>query len=122
MTLLKRYFWRSVLLPSLAIVAIMGPSTLNVILAVGIVSVPVFIRTTRAVAMSTLAEPFVEGSVSLGCSPLRVSGSPCATSQVIVPSLHVVRSRLPCGGRVRNPGSTTCLMCSDCRFAKEMNA
>ncbi|HBM60669.1 MAG TPA: peptide ABC transporter permease [Citreicella sp.] len=59
---------------ALAIVAIMGPSTLNVILAVGIVSVPVFIRTTRAVAMSTLAEPFVEGSVSLGCSPLRVMG------------------------------------------------
>ncbi|MBU2959394.1 dipeptide/oligopeptide/nickel ABC transporter permease/ATP-binding protein [Citreicella sp. C3M06] len=57
---------------ALAIVAIMGPSTFNVILAVGIVSIPVFIRTTRAVAMSTLSEPFVEGSVSLGCSPLRV--------------------------------------------------
>ncbi|MCA0997219.1 dipeptide/oligopeptide/nickel ABC transporter permease/ATP-binding protein [Alloyangia pacifica] len=57
---------------ALAVVAILGPSTWNVILAVGIVSIPVFIRTTRAVAMSTLSEPFVEGSVSLGCSPLRV--------------------------------------------------
>jgi peptide/nickel transport system permease protein len=57
---------------ALAVVALLGPSTSNVILAVGVVSIPVFIRTTRAVAMSTLAEPFVEGSVSLGCSPLRV--------------------------------------------------
>lgn len=57
---------------ALALVALLGANTTNVILAVGIVSIPVFIRTTRAVAMSMLAEPFVEGSVSLGCSPLRV--------------------------------------------------
>ncbi|AYD04497.1 dipeptide/oligopeptide/nickel ABC transporter permease/ATP-binding protein [Neorhizobium sp. NCHU2750] len=57
---------------ALAVVALLGPSTTNVIFAVGVVSIPVFIRATRAVAMSTLAEPFVEGSISLGCSPLRV--------------------------------------------------
>lgn len=57
---------------ALAIVAILGANTQNVILAVGIVSVPVFARTARAVTQSTLAEPYVEGSVSLGCSPLRV--------------------------------------------------
>jgi len=57
---------------ALAIVAILGPSTQNVIIAVGIVSIPVFARTTRAVALSTLAEPYVEGSRSLGCSPARI--------------------------------------------------
>jgi peptide/nickel transport system permease protein len=57
---------------ALAIVAILGANTQNVILAVGIVSVPVFARTARAVTQSILAEPYVEGSVSLGCSPLRV--------------------------------------------------
>ncbi|WP_052364906.1 dipeptide/oligopeptide/nickel ABC transporter permease/ATP-binding protein [Halotalea alkalilenta] len=57
---------------ALALVALLGPSTTNVIVAVGVVSIPVFIRTARAVALSTLAEPFVEGSVALGCSPLRV--------------------------------------------------
>ncbi|RWR22090.1 dipeptide/oligopeptide/nickel ABC transporter permease/ATP-binding protein [Sinirhodobacter populi] len=57
---------------ALALVALLGPSTMNVIIAVGTVSIPVFIRTARAVALSTLAEPFVEGSVALGCSPLRV--------------------------------------------------
>ncbi len=57
---------------ALAVVAILGASTRNVIVAVGLVSVPVFIRTARAVAMSTMAEPYIEGAESLGCSPGRV--------------------------------------------------
>ena len=57
---------------ALAVVAILGPSTQNVIIAVGIVSIPVFARTARAVTLSTLAEPYIEGSVSLGASPARV--------------------------------------------------
>lgn len=57
---------------ALAIVAILGASTENVIIAVGVVSIPVFIRTSRAVAMSIIAEPFVEGNVALGSAPLRV--------------------------------------------------
>ncbi|MDQ0819486.1 peptide/nickel transport system permease protein [Arthrobacter sp. V4I6] len=57
---------------ALAIVAILGANTQNVILAVGVVSIPIFARTARAVTMSTKAEPFIEGSVSLGCTPARV--------------------------------------------------
>lgn len=57
---------------ALAIVAILGASTQNVVLAVGIVSVPVFARTARAITLSTMAEPYIEGSVSLGASPARV--------------------------------------------------
>lgn len=57
---------------ALAIVAILRPSTQNVILAVGIVSIPVFVRTTRAVALSMIKEPFVEGGIALGSSPARV--------------------------------------------------
>lgn len=57
---------------ALAVVAILGPTTRNVIIAVGLVSVPVYIRTARAVAMSTIAEPYIEGAISLGCSPARV--------------------------------------------------
>ncbi len=57
---------------ALAIVAILGANTQNVILAVGIVSIPVFVRTARAVAMSVIAEPFVEGNVALGSTPGRV--------------------------------------------------
>lgn len=57
---------------ALAIVAILGAKTQNVILAVGLSSVPVFVRTTRAVAMSVMSEPFIEGSRSLGCRPERI--------------------------------------------------
>jgi peptide/nickel transport system permease protein len=57
---------------ALAIVAILGPNTRSVILAVGTVTVPVFVRTSRAVALSTIAEPFVDGSIALGCTPARV--------------------------------------------------
>ncbi|WOI58235.1 dipeptide/oligopeptide/nickel ABC transporter permease/ATP-binding protein [Palleronia sp. LCG004] len=57
---------------ALAVVAILGATTQNVIIAVGLVSIPVFARTARAVTRSTMAEPFIEGSVSLGCSPARV--------------------------------------------------
>jgi len=57
---------------ALAIVAILGASTQNVVLAVGFVSVPIFARTARAVTLTTLAEPYIEGTISLGASPLRV--------------------------------------------------
>jgi len=57
---------------ALAIVAVLGASTENVIIAVGVVAIPVFVRTSRAVAMSVIAEPFVEGNTALGSAPLRV--------------------------------------------------
>lgn len=57
---------------ALAVVAVLGANTQNVIFAVGLVSVPVFARTARAVTLSILAEPYIEGSVSLGCTPARV--------------------------------------------------
>ncbi len=57
---------------ALAVVAILGASTQNVIIAVGVVSIPVFARTARAVTLSVLAEPYIEGSVALGASPARV--------------------------------------------------
>lgn len=57
---------------ALAVVAILGASTQNVIIAVGVVSIPVFARTARAVTLSVLAEPYIEGSVALGASPARI--------------------------------------------------
>lgn len=57
---------------ALAVVAILGANTQNVIIAVGIVSIPVFARTARAVTLSILAEPYIEGSIALGANPVRV--------------------------------------------------
>src|SRR5205823_1911967 len=57
---------------ALAIVAILGANTQNVIIAVGVVSIPIFARTARAVTLSILAEPYVEGLASLGARPSRI--------------------------------------------------
>lgn len=57
---------------ALAVVAILGANTQNVIIAVGVVSIPVFARTARAVTLSVLAEPYIEGSAALGAKPTRV--------------------------------------------------
>ncbi|UZF92022.1 dipeptide/oligopeptide/nickel ABC transporter permease/ATP-binding protein [Bosea sp. NBC_00550] len=57
---------------ALAVVAILGANTQNVIIAVGVVSIPVFARTARAVTLSILAEPYIEGSAALGASPMRI--------------------------------------------------
>jgi peptide/nickel transport system permease protein len=57
---------------ALAVVAILGANTQNVIIAVGVVSIPVFARTARAVTLSILAEPYIEGSAALGASPGRI--------------------------------------------------
>ncbi|GGH21155.1 peptide ABC transporter permease [Alsobacter metallidurans] len=57
---------------ALAIVAILGANTQNVIIAVGVVSIPIFARTARAVTLSILAEPYVEGLSSLGARPSRI--------------------------------------------------
>jgi peptide/nickel transport system permease protein len=57
---------------ALAVVAILGANMQNVIIAVGVVSIPVFARTARAVTLSILAEPYIEGSAALGASPGRI--------------------------------------------------
>jgi peptide/nickel transport system permease protein len=57
---------------ALAIGAVLGANTQNVIIAVGVVSVPIFARTARAVTLSILAEPYIEGSASLGATPRRI--------------------------------------------------
>ncbi|PSC05264.1 ABC transporter, partial [Alsobacter soli] len=57
---------------ALAIVAILGANTQNVVIAVGVVSVPIFARTARAVTLSILAEPYVEGMAALGARPGRI--------------------------------------------------
>lgn len=53
---------------ALAIVAILGPSLMNAMIAVGIASIPSFARLTRGAALSIKASGFVEASRSIGSS------------------------------------------------------
>lgn len=57
---------------ALAVVAVLGANTQNVIIAVGIVAIPMFARTARAVTLSIMAEPYIEGAAALGASPARI--------------------------------------------------
>jgi peptide/nickel transport system permease protein len=53
---------------AMAIVAILGPSLTNAMIAVGIASIPGFARLTRGAALSVKASGYVEASRSIGSS------------------------------------------------------
>jgi peptide/nickel transport system permease protein len=58
---------------ALAIVATLGPSLENAMIAIGIRRVPVFVRVVRAGVLSLRTSEFVVAARSLGASPLRVA-------------------------------------------------
>ncbi|UDV04760.1 dipeptide ABC transporter permease DppC [Marinomonas profundi] len=60
------------LLLAIAIVAILGPSIVNAALAISIVSLPHYVRLTRAATMAEMSRDYVTSSKVLGASPLRL--------------------------------------------------
>ena len=58
---------------ALAIVATLGPSLENAMIAIGIRRVPVFVRVVRAGVLSLRTSEFVLAARALGAAPLRVS-------------------------------------------------
>ena len=60
------------LLMALALVAILGPSLENAMIAVAIVYIPHFVRLTRAQALSELGKDYVSSSKTMGASTLRL--------------------------------------------------
>jgi peptide/nickel transport system permease protein len=57
---------------ALAIVAVLGPSTTNVIIAVGIVSIPRIARVVRASSLSVMTQPYIEAARSMGSGHTRI--------------------------------------------------
>jgi ABC-type dipeptide/oligopeptide/nickel transport system permease subunit len=68
---------------ALAIVATLGPSLENAMIAIGIRRVPVFVRVVRASVRELAGSEFVLAARALGAGPLRVS------------ALHVLRNVAP---------------------------
>jgi dipeptide transport system permease protein len=60
------------LLLALVLVAILGPSLENAMIAIAIVFVPHFVRLTRAQALSELSKDYVSSSRTMGASTLRL--------------------------------------------------
>jgi peptide/nickel transport system permease protein len=75
------------ILLAIAIIAMLGSSVPNVMLAIGIATTPTFMRVVRGSAMSLRKTTFVEAAVSLGAPTWRVLGLhifPNLTASVIV--------------------------------------
>lgn len=60
------------LLLAIALVAALGPNLLNVMIAIGIVQIPVYARLTRAQVLQTKNLDFVTAARALGVQPLRL--------------------------------------------------
>jgi peptide/nickel transport system permease protein len=60
------------ILLALVIIAILGPSLINVMVAVGISSVPTYARVTRGSVLKAKEEMFVEASILMGCRTRRI--------------------------------------------------
>lgn len=60
------------LLLAIAIVAILGPSIINAALAISIVSLPHYVRLTRAATLAEMSRDYVTSSRVIGASPLRL--------------------------------------------------
>lgn len=76
-----------VVLLAIFIVAVLGPSMLNAIVAVAIVYTPTFARLARASVLSLRAQDFVEAARAMGASDARVLGRhvlPSTLSPLIV--------------------------------------
>ena len=60
------------LLLALSIVAILGPSSVNAMIAVSIVSIPNFARISRATILTQKEKDYVEAALSIGASNFRI--------------------------------------------------
>lgn len=60
------------ILLAIAVVTVIGPSMQSVMMAVGIVQVPIFIRLTRSMVLSLREQEFIQAVRALGASPMRI--------------------------------------------------
>jgi peptide/nickel transport system permease protein len=72
MRVLDAFYAFPPLLLALALVAVLGPSVVNVIVAVGVIMIPTFGRLVRAQALSVKTYVYVIAARTLGASPLRI--------------------------------------------------
>ena len=62
------------LIVSIALAAFLGPSLRNAMIAIGIASLPTFLRLARGTVLALKAEDYVEAARALGCSRPRIAG------------------------------------------------
>ncbi len=60
------------ILLAIAVVTITGPSLRSVMIAVGIVQIPIFLRVTRSMVLSLREQEFVQTVIAFGATPARI--------------------------------------------------
>jgi peptide/nickel transport system permease protein len=60
------------ILLAMAVIAILGPGLMNVIVAVGIGSIPSFMRISRSTVLQARQLAYVEAAQAIGCRPARI--------------------------------------------------
>jgi peptide/nickel transport system permease protein len=90
------------ILLAIVIVAALGPSLANAMIAVGIVSVPQYARLVRSAVLATRSAPFVEAARSLGASEARIVFGTilpqCAAPVLVQTSLGLATAILDAAG------------------------
>ncbi len=83
---------------ALAIVAALGPSFRNLLLAIGVTSIPVYIRLVRASVLTVKDQEFVEAARALGARDLRIIGlhilPNCMAPVIVQATLGIAQSIL----------------------------
>lgn len=85
------------ILMAIAIVSALGQSTLNLMIAVGITSVPEFVRITRAAVLTVRNQEYIEASRSVGLNEIKIIWShvlPNCLSPIIVQTTLRVASAI----------------------------
>ncbi len=87
---------------ALAIVAMLGPSLENAMIAIGIRRVPVFVRVVRAGALQIASSEFVVAARALGAGPLRIAGAHVTRNigptLIVLATLQFPEAILVCAG------------------------
>lgn len=60
------------LIVALAVIAVIGPGVVNITLAIGLRSVPIYARVVRAEVLGLMTRDFVQGARALGARPARI--------------------------------------------------
>lgn len=60
------------ILLAIAVLAVLGPSLANVMIAIGIIFIPIFVRVTRAAGLVIMQEQYIEASKSSGAGTARI--------------------------------------------------
>lgn len=72
MRLMDMMFAFPAIILALAIIAVLGPSLVNAMIAIGVMQIPLFARLVRASTLSLKNQDFVQGAIAAGASTPRI--------------------------------------------------